>query len=663
MKKRIVTLFVSLLTIVAGFSQSLTVATVNGTTGQLANVSVTASGIDEANGGTPIIGFQVNVTYQTSVVSYLQISNLDATLSANGTWTTSTANGGTIVALWEATDLGVPLSVPDGTALFDMTFNANGGGTSALSLINIEVIGLAGLLSPTLTDGSVTFGAPAATTTWTGTGVWYTPANWSNGLPGIATDAVISSGVITIDAAAAYTKNLTIMQGAGLTLNTGKVLSVNGNLVLESNATATATGSFLISGTYSVSGTTTVKRYLVDDVQHFLSIPVTAASISNFIYPSNTGYMHKWVESANAGVGAWENLWNPATQLSLATGYVVNYVNPQTVSITGALNNDAAYAPSLTRTGTNGWNFVGNPYACPLDWTIASGWTKTNLENAIYIWNNNVYAAFVGGVGTNGGSKYIPQFQGFFVHASAASPAISIKKAARTQNGNGTNHMKSADANIFRLSVSNGSYSDETVVYMSENASAAFDGEYDAYKLFGFNETAPHIYTNANDVDYAINAQPVADSLSLSLNLKAGQSGVHTINASGFDSFGSDYRFLIKDNETGMIYDLKQNNTITLTLSQGEIVGRFTLSILKSSLGIDDLKLQGVRVYADNNRVYIENCPESEVQVFSVTGAVVANRHFGKAYLNSMALNVPSGIYIVQVVAQNGTISSKLFIK
>lgn len=663
MKKLFIILFVSILTIVNGFSQSLTVATVNGTSGQLVNVGVTANGLDSNDGGTAVIGIQINVTYLTSIATYVQISNVAAILSSNGDVISSTVNGGTVVFTWVKTDLDVALDIPNGTNLFDITFLGNGAGASALTLTNIELLDASNnvIPNPTLNNGSITFGAAAATTTWNGTGNWYTPANWSNGYPGLSTSAVINSGIVTVDAEAGYTNNLTITAGAGVTLNTSRRLTVGGNLVLASNATSAATGSILINGTFAVTGTTTVNRYLTDDVQHFFAIPVLSASVANLVYPGNSGFMHRYIETT----GSWENLWEPAAQLAASNGYTLNYVNPQTVSLTGTLNNDAQYEPILTRTvgQGDGWNLVGNPYPCPIDWTIGAGWTKTNIANSVYIWNNGVYASFVGGVGANGGTQYIPAFQGFFVNATGA-PTLRMRKAARTQSGIGTNYMKSSPINVFRMSISNGELSDETVVYMSENASADFDGEYDAYKLFGFNQTATQIYTSSNEVNYSINGQPVVDSLSASLNIRnGGSAGTYSITASGFETFVGDYNFTIKDHETGISYDLKQNNVVSLTLSQGDITDRFTLSIFKNFLSIDDLKLQGVRVYAENNRVFIENCPKSNVHVYSATGALVASRSFGEAFVNNMTLNVPAGIYTVQVVANNGTMSSKLFIK
>ena len=35
-------------------------------------------------------------------------------------------------------------------------------------------------------------------------------------------------------------------------------------------------------------------------------------------------------------------------------------------------------------TYTKGFNLVGNPYPSAIDWDAASGWTKTNIDNAVY---------------------------------------------------------------------------------------------------------------------------------------------------------------------------------------------------------------------------------------------------------------------------------------
>lgn len=663
MKKLFITSIASILMILNGFAQTVTtaVAVVNGTPGQIASVPVTVAGIDGNGSGTAIIGFQIYVQYQTSIVTYLESINLNASLAAVGTYVVSTVNNGSATVNWLANDVQIPGSVTDGETLFDIRFIANNGGTSPLILFNVEYYDVNNnTLTNNLSNGSITFGTPASSTTWDGTGTWYTAGNWSNGIPGSATQAIINSGVVTIDAAPGYSNNLTINPGAGVTLNSGKTLSITGNLVLESTASSTATGSVLNNGTLSVSGTITAKRYLTGATQHFISIPVTAASIQNLINPSNPGYFFRFIESS----GTWENPWQPTFQLSLGVGYSVNYNGPQTISLNGALNNDSQYQPTLTRLDSDhGYNLVGNPYACPLDWTFASGWTKTNLDNAIYIWNNTAYASYVNGVSTNGGTQYIPQFQGFFVHASAAAPAISIKKAARTHNGNGTPFMKDEIANVFKMSINSGSLSDQMAVYMFDGATQEFDSEYDAYKLFGFNAEAPHIFTKTNNVEYAINGLPMTESISLPVVVNTYAGGEFSFTAEGFESFGGTWFFFLEDKETGSSYDLRKNPVLNLTVSAGETAERFNLRIFKSALGIGDDLMNDTRIYAENKKIIIENCPKSDVVIYNLTGAVVAESRMEESSLNSMSINVPTGIYIVKLISSEGTVTSKVYIK
>lgn len=664
MKKIVLTIFAAILLIMNGFTQnvSVTCGTVNGVSGQIANVPVNVSGIDENAGGTAIIGFQVEITYQTSIVTFLDINSttLNATLSANGTWNTSAIDNGLIHVDWQANDITTPVNVTDGEMLFECRFIANNGGTSPLNMINVEFTDVNGTNLPTtLTNGSITFAAPATTSTWNGTGTWYTAANWSNGLPGKATQTIIASGVITVDAAC-YSANMTINPGAGVTINTSKTLAVNGNLVLASSASSAATGSLLRNGNLTVSGTITVQRYLTGATQHFISVPVTAASISNLIDPSNPGYFFKFNETTNS----WENPWDPAYQLSLATGYSVNYTNGETIALNGALNNDASYSPTLTRAGQR-FNLVGNPYSCPIDWTIASGWTKTSLDDAIYIWNTNVYAYFVNGVGTNGGTKYIPQFQGFFVRAQAggSAPAISIKKAARTQSGNSSPYLKDEVANVLKMTVSNGTLSDQTAVYMFDGATEEFDGNYDAYKLIGFIPEAPHVFTRSNEVDYAINGLPVSETVSVPMVFKTGAAGEYSILSEGFESFNGFYFFILEDKETGVNYDLQKNPSLVLNLPEGESAGRFMLRIFKSGLGIGDEELSNLRVYSESKKIYIENCPEADIFVYNLTGEVVASKKVAESSLNILDADVATGIYVVKVMTQGSAISSKVFVK
>ncbi|MCF8295662.1 MAG: T9SS type A sorting domain-containing protein, partial [Bacteroidales bacterium] len=83
-----------------------------------------------------------------------------------------------------------------------------------------------------------------------------------------------------------------------------------------------------------------------------------------------------------------------------------------------------------------GWNLIGNPTPSTLDWDIAGAWTKTNIDNSIYLWdpatNGGEYLTWNGTIGTLG-SGLISPFQAFWVHANAASPVLSFSNAAKSE--------------------------------------------------------------------------------------------------------------------------------------------------------------------------------------------------------------------------------------
>lgn len=82
-----------------------------------------------------------------------------------------------------------------------------------------------------------------------------------------------------------------------------------------------------------------------------------------------------------------------------------------------------------------GWNLIGNPTASTLDWDEVSGWTKTNIDATIYIWDPNTnsgeYLTWNGSVGPLDDGLISP-FQAFWVLANADNPVLSVNNNAKT---------------------------------------------------------------------------------------------------------------------------------------------------------------------------------------------------------------------------------------
>ncbi|MFN3997632.1 T9SS type A sorting domain-containing protein [Algoriphagus sp.] len=74
-----------------------------------------------------------------------------------------------------------------------------------------------------------------------------------------------------------------------------------------------------------------------------------------------------------------------------------------------------------------GFNMLANPTASVIDFHSASGWTKTNIDQSIYLWDP-VSNAFLTWNGTSGdlGSGRIAPYQAFWVKANAATPNLIL---------------------------------------------------------------------------------------------------------------------------------------------------------------------------------------------------------------------------------------------
>src|SRR5690606_16046602 len=71
------------------------------------------------------------------------------------------------------------------------------------------------------------------------------------------------------------------------------------------------------------------------------------------------------------------------------------YALPKPLEVTGFQTPlDAgtfAFPVTYSTAADSGWNLVANPLAATLDWDHAS-WTKTNMDNAVYVWSDSANA-------------------------------------------------------------------------------------------------------------------------------------------------------------------------------------------------------------------------------------------------------------------------------
>lgn len=124
----------------------------------------------------------------------------------------------------------------------------------------------------------------------------------------------------------------------------------------------------------------------------------------------------------------------------------VRYDNPlpDTLDIQGAEfdgdGTEFTFPVTYTAAGDTGWNLIGNPFLASIDWDDGN-WTKTNMDNSIYVWSdtansgNGDYLTWNGLTGSLGDGKIAP-FQGFWVKANGnGAPVLKVEKTSKTTNG------------------------------------------------------------------------------------------------------------------------------------------------------------------------------------------------------------------------------------
>ena len=526
------------------------------------------------------------------------------------------------------------------------------------------------------------------TIVWTGStsSNWNTGSNWSSGSVPTASDNVTipaapSNQPVVNEAPGtpAVCNDITIATGASVTIAPGKALTVNGTLannagnsglLLQSNASGTAS---LLHNTAGVNAT--LQRYIpgsteLDDmVYHLVSVPLTPEtnSTSNLFLGS---YLYNFSESTNT----WVIMGTPTTNIMDETrGYMVYYPGAGiTYGFEGLINHNSftaltTFTPGKSpMAGNYGLNLVPNPYPSAIDWDAASGWTKTNLHNAVYVWNSAVstsnYASYVNGASTNGGSRYIAPGQAFFVGANNLNPVLAMSYDVRLHHSAPFLKEQTTQNNLLLIHADAGNKSDEAVIRFANGATNIYDSEWDAYKMTG-GENAPQLGSlTADGISLSINSlslsgKPVSVPVTFSLNADANT----RFSFSGLDTFTAYQAINLEDKQTGELIDLKQKPEYVFSHNAGNTADRFVLHF-GSPAGIEDAGNHNISSWVSGNTFYLSTPvyvgEKAKVEVFSISGQLLYSRELTLSNLQQFNLNV-KGAVITRVTLNNQVLNTK----
>ncbi|TSD64060.1 T9SS type A sorting domain-containing protein [Inquilinus sp. KBS0705] len=265
-------------------------------------------------------------------------------------------------------------------------------------------------------------------------------------------------------------------------------------------------------------------------------------------------------------------------------------INKNTITISGLTNTHNAGDP------VNGYNFVGNPYASTIDWaTILSN--STNLvDQVVTLKAGGGSATYIGGVGNNGGSRYIQTGQGFFVKVLDASNTGSVtftegskvsNTPARLLSVGPENRQATAAVAItkfLRLYLTDNKSKDETTVVFKTGASATSAD--DAVYFAGNTVSLGSLSSDAKTL--AVNFMPdisLVSQLKLSVNATV-TSAVKLVFTDITATTG--YKLTLKDNYLNKTVTVAKNTsyafTIDKTIAATYGTERFVLSLTKAEV-------------------------------------------------------------------------------
>jgi hypothetical protein len=447
---------------------------------------------------------------------------------------------------------------------------------------------------------------------------------------------------------------------ANLNLGAGQTISVSVSFTVYS--TAAGTGSFIDNGgTLAGAGTYTVQNYLTgsgggspDGRYWYVGSPVTSALSG--VFPA-MGSNRLWYY--NEVGGGYSEIDVNGINLTPQQGFVARLGTSTTVNFSGTFNTGTiGLADNLTRTATgsyDGYNLVSNPYPSAINFDVAgTGLTRTNLETTIWYRSNGVFPTynFSTGATANLGQQYVPAMQAFWVRVATGHATGTLIMDNTSRVFSSQPFYKTGESNLFRLSVSNGTANDETVVGFYPNSLETYENT-DSYKMFSTDEEIPQIYTLTSDNENVIiNGYPELTAYEervVSLGFKTSVAGSYTLNATNLDVFDANIPVYLEDAQQNIYQDLRQSTSYSFSSAVVDDVNRFKLHFGNTTItSVPSLSENAASVYAVNNNIYINTPKTATIEVYDLLGNLIKNQQSSLG-LNKLQLNVETGIYIVKV--------------
>ena len=448
-------------------------------------------------------------------------------------------------------------------------------------------------------------------------------------------------------------------------------LDLNGS---SFNLLANATDySQLKFGSISGAGSVTQSQYLTNDGYASISSPMTTdfATTSGdntkmFYYD---GSAFAWRTSDQAGRGYFASI-----------GASVFATSAGTFSVTGTPNtsmtHSLSYSVNAAANGSGtGWNLVGNPYTCGLDWTAM---TKTDVNDAFYVWDpaTSLYKYYASGAisgtyltASNTLTAIIPPMQAFWVQTTSNSAALSSTMADDgTLLSAPTYISKTVPDNLILgvVALNDSSVNDAMWLIDNMQAKTGFDGSYDAWKMDN-GDNQPNISSVFNGEEMAINALDFVNTPVIPVSFDGPTKGTYAFSLEQIVN-GASYKVTLEDKHLNLFYDISSKDYTFKNIGWDSEDSRFllhleSLQLLSDNNDADDQDIHSdYYVYQSEDFIYLN---QSEFGLFNtytlysidgrrMTSGSVSNK------LQPIHAPYPTGIYVLLLDSETSSVKVKI---
>ncbi|MDQ6814831.1 MAG: T9SS type A sorting domain-containing protein, partial [Bacteroidota bacterium] len=186
------------------------------------------------------------------------------------------------------------------------------------------------------------------------------------------------------------------------------------------------------------------------------------------------------------------------------------------IRATGALTTGTSTVSSVLSKKVGGYSFVGNPYACPVNWLTLA---KSGISSSYYTFDESIgrhgtYVTYNGLAQTNDQpsssvNENIQSGQAFFVQSTSIAPSITFTESNKTYTNTSvfrsTNSMAKLSVQLLLNLDGGGSNTADGVVVVYSDAFSRAVGDEDSYKFTNLDES---VAINRDGVPLSIEGRP-----------------------------------------------------------------------------------------------------------------------------------------------------------